>query len=97
MDQKISIKIAGRTYNLTASSEEQEELYRVAADTINRRMAAFTRNHPGKTVSDLMTLVALTETFLRLSQQKGMDEQKAAEEALEKDLANYLKDCGTKK
>ena len=60
MEQKISIKIAGRTYNLTATSPEQEALYRTAAETINRRMAAFTQNHPGKTPADLMTFVALT-------------------------------------
>ena len=35
MDQKISIKIAGRVFNLTASSPEMEELYRRAADAIN--------------------------------------------------------------
>ena len=31
MDQKISIKIAGRTYNLMATSPQQEEVYRLAA------------------------------------------------------------------
>ena len=53
MDQKISIKIAGRLFNLTASSPEAEELYRLAAGTINNRFASYTRSHPGKNVSDL--------------------------------------------
>jgi cell division protein ZapA (FtsZ GTPase activity inhibitor) len=96
MDQKISIKIAGRTYNLTASSPEQEELYRLAADTINKRMAAFTHSHPGKTAADLMTFVALTETVIRIGLQKNMESFKAGEAALEKDLERYLQDCSTK-
>ena len=96
MDQKISIKIAGRTYNLTASSPEQEELYRTAAETINRRMAAFTLNHPGKTAADLMTFVALTETVIRLGLQKNMDQFKEQEAGLERDLGRYLQDCSKK-
>ena len=96
MDQKISIKIAGRTFNLTATSPELEELYRQAAEAINKRFTAFTRSHPGKTVSDLLSLVALNETVLRLSLQKDIDQYKDAEKQLGEDLARYLKDAGTK-
>ena len=92
MDQKISIKIAGRIFNLTAASPELEELYRQAADAINNRFAAFTRSHPGRTVNDLMSLVALNETVLRLSMQKELDHRKEAEKQLEEDLERYLKD-----
>ena len=92
MDQKISIKIAGRIFNLTAASPELEELYRQAADAINNRFAAFTRSHPGRTVNDLMSLVALNETVLRLSMQKELDHRKEAEKQLESDLERYLKD-----
>ena len=92
MDQKISIKIAGRVFNLTAASPELEELYRQAADAINNRFAAFTRSHPGRTVNDLMSLVALNETVLRLSMQKELDHRKEAEKQLESDLERYLKD-----
>ena len=38
MDQKISIKIAERTFNLTAPTPEKEEVIRLAADAINRRL-----------------------------------------------------------
>ena len=36
MDQKISVKIAGGTYNLTAHTPEQEQLYRLAAEVIRK-------------------------------------------------------------
>ena len=43
MDQKISIKIAERTFNLSAASPEQEEVIRLAAEAINRRLDSYTR------------------------------------------------------
>ena len=77
MDQKISIKIAGRMFNLTATSPEAEELYRNAADIINQRYADYTRKHPGKNVSDLLSMIALNETVLRLQQKrKSTDSRK---------------------
>ena len=95
MDQKISIKIAGRTFNLTATSPEMEELYRQAADAINKRFTNFTRSHPGKTAADLLSLVALNETVLRLGMQKDIDRCKEEENRLAEDLARYLKDDST--
>ena len=92
MDQKISIKIAGRTFNLTAPTPETEQLYRQAAEAINKRFASFTRSHPGKTASDLLSLVALNEAVIRLDMQKEIDLYKSAEKQLESDLDRYLKD-----
>lgn len=90
MDQKISIKIAGRTFNLTASTPETEQLYREAADAINERFSAYTRSHPGKTVPDLMSLVALNETVLRIGFQKDIARLREEETLLQKDLERYL-------
>ena len=92
MDQKISIKIAGRVFNLTASSPEMEELYRRAADAINARFAGFSRSHPGRAALDILSLVALNESVIRLGMQRDIDQYRNAEKQLEKDLENYLKD-----
>ena len=92
MDQKISIKIAGRTFNLTAPTPETEQLYRQAAEAINKRFTSFTRSHPGKTASDLLSLVALNEAVIRLDMQREIDLYKTAEKQLESDLDRYLKD-----
>ena len=96
MDQKISIKIAGRMFNLTATSPEAEELYRNAADIINQRYADYTRKHPGKNVSDLLSMIALNETVLRLQQKKEIDGLKEDEKLLARDLERYLQDNGKK-
>lgn len=92
MAQKIKIKISGREYNLTAQSEDQEELFRLAADAINRRLEAYTVSHPGKTAYELMSLVALNETIFRLGLQKEMQKNKDAEQQLQGDLERYLKE-----
>ena len=92
MDQKISVKIAGRLFNLMASTPEAEQLYREAAETINKRFAAYTRSHPGKNVSDLLSMIALNETVLRLKLQMDLESQKQDEKALASELERYLKD-----
>ena len=92
MAQKISLKIAGRTYNLTAASEDQEEIYRLAAEAINNRFAAYTRSHPGRTAADMLSMVALSETVIRIGLQKDMEKLRESESILEKDLEKYLQD-----
>ena len=90
MDQKISIKIAERTYNLTAPTPEQEEVIRLAADAINRRLETFTRRNPGKNLVELMSMVALNEGVCRINIQREMAAKEAEAEQLGKDMANYL-------
>ena len=92
MGQKITLKIAGRDYGLTAQSEEQEATLRRAADAINSRMDASTLSHPGNTALELMSLVALNETLFRMNVQKEMEQFKESEKQLDEDLERYLKD-----
>lgn len=92
MAQKISVKIAGGTYNLTVHSPEQEELYRNAAEIINKRFAGYTRSNLGKTTSDILSMVALNETVIRLGLQKDIDRFKEEENLLAQDLEHYLQE-----
>ena len=94
MDQKISIKIAERTFNLTAPTPEQEEVIRLAADAINRRLETFTRRNPGKNLVELMSMVALNEGVCRINIQREMAAKEAEAEQLGKDMANYLAQTG---
>ena len=94
MDQKISIKIADRTFNLSASSPQQEEVIRLAADAINRRLDNYMRKNPGKTLVELMSMVALNECACRISFQRDLDARKAEAEQLSSDMADYLANIG---
>ncbi len=90
MDQKISIKIADRTFHLSTSSPEQEEVIRQAADAVNRRLENYTRKNPGKTLVELMSMVALNECACRISFQRELDARKAEAQQLGKQMADYL-------
>lgn len=92
MAQKISLKIAGHTYNLTVASEEQEEQYRLAAEAINSRFTAYTMSHPGHSAVDILAMVALSETAHRVGLQKEVEALKEGEKALERDLDKYIQD-----
>jgi len=90
MDQKISIKIAERTFNLTAPTPEKEEVIRLAADAINRHLETYTRSYPGKTLQELLSIVALNECASRITLQREKAAQEAEAGQLVKDMANYL-------
>ena len=72
MEQSITLKIAGKDYSLKASSPEMEQLMRVAAEAINKKVAAYDAKFPDKTTADKLAFVALSETVGRLSYQKKL-------------------------
>ena len=90
MDRKISIKIGTREFKLSASSPQQEEAIRLAAQTINKRLQDLTTHHPGKNMVDIMSMVALNETVSRIVLQKELKSRDAETEKLGKDLERYL-------
>ena len=47
MEQSIKIRIAGKEYPLKANSPEMEQMLRLAAETINQKLAAYDAKHPG--------------------------------------------------
>ena len=72
MEQSITLKIAGKDYSLKANSPEMEQLMRVAAEAINKKMEAYDAKFPDKTTADKLAFVALSETVGRLSYQKKL-------------------------
>ena len=72
MEQSITLRIAGKDYSLKANSPEMEQLMRVAAETINKKVAAYDVKFPDKTTADKLAFVALSETVARLSYQKKL-------------------------
>ena len=72
MEQSITIKIAGKDYPLKATSPEMEQLMRLAAETINQKLALYDAKFPDKTLVDKLSFVALNETISRMSYQKRL-------------------------
>ena len=92
MAQKIKVTIAERPFELTATSAEHEEVIRIAADEVNRKIAQYREKFPHKVVADLAVLTALNvciNNVVLLRHAKGM---KDAEDSLVKELERYLED-----
>jgi len=90
MAQKISVRIADRTYYFNASSPEEEEVIRQGAESVNKRLSGFLSNYPGKPLTDLLAFVALNEGISRIGVQKELDAWKKAEQSLRRQTDSYL-------
>ena len=90
MDQSITIKIAGNDFSLKASSPEMEQYMRLAAEDINRRLAAYDDKYPDKQLADKLSLVALNETVSRIGALARLDALKKESDTLQSELSAYL-------
>ena len=90
MDQSIKIKIAGKEYALKASSPEMEQMMRVAAEAINKRLAVYDARFPDKDLVDKFAFVTLNETISRISAQQKLAARDEAEKTLLGELTSYL-------
>ena len=94
MDQRITIKIAEREYVLKAPTPEYEELIRLAAATINKKLAAYSAKFPGKNMVDILSFVALNECIGTLSAQRRLESLGQEVQALQRDTDAYLDHIG---
>lgn len=85
MAQKITIRLAGKDYILSAASPEDERRIRLAAEAVNSRLSSYMSAFPGRSEYDLMPFVALNECIARLSLEDG-------KKALEDEAAKLLED-----
>ena len=90
MAQSINIKIAGRPYNLTATSPEHEEVIRKAAEDVNRKIAQYQEKFPKTGMSDIMAFMALNVCMNNIVLQKQISQMNAETETLAGELESYL-------
>lgn len=90
MEQKITIRIAGKDFVLKATSPEDEELIRLAAIEINKKLAAYQNAFPGKALSDILSFVALNEAISSLMLQRKLDAGAREAKDLSEALGSYL-------
>ena len=90
MAQSINIKIAGRPYNLSATSPEHEEIIRKAADEVNRKIAQYQEKFPSKGMTEIMSFMALNVCMSNILLQRQVDGMKEDENRLAAELERYL-------
>ena len=96
MEQSITIKIAGKDYPLKATSREMEQLMRLAAETINQKLAVYDAKFPDKTLVDKLSFVALNETVSRMSYQKRLSSVNEEAKRMLSQTSSYLDDIDKK-
>ena len=90
MDQSITLKIAGKDYPLKASSPEMEQIMRIAAEAINKRLAQYDAKYPDKDMLDKLVFVTLNETVNRIAVQRKLAAQEDGEKKLLDEISSYL-------
>ena len=90
MAQSINIKIAGRPYNLTATSPEHEEVIRKAAEDVNRKIAQYQEKFPKTGMSDIISFMALNVCMNNIILQKKVKDTKDEVDGLTEMLGSYL-------
>ena len=90
MDQSITLKIAGKDYPLKAASPEMEQVMRIAAEAINKRLAQYDAKFPDKDVLDKLVFVTLNETISRIATQRKLAGREEGEKKLLDEMTSYL-------
>lgn len=90
MSQKITIQINGREYMMTASSQEEEEIIRKAASTINDHLNVFLSKYQGRQVADILAFIALNSEMDSIRKDKRIAGITSQIEILEKLSSGYL-------
>lgn len=90
MEQSINITIAGHLYPMRVNSPESEERIRKAAEIINGKVDSYLKRYPGKTMTQILSFVALNICKEKLELQQRMKKMSQNEEMLLKELEGYL-------
>ena len=96
MDQSITLKIAGKDYALKAASPEMEQMMRIAAESIGKRLAQYDAKFPDKELTDKLVFVTLNEAVNRISAQRKLAAREEGEKKLLDDITSYLDRIETK-
>lgn len=94
--RNITVRIAGREYRLMVKSADEEELYRNAADLVNRKLASYQKKFLGKPEGDILSFVAFNVCLTNL--RAGLEFKRIEEETgeLHRQLEGYLADMEQK-
>lgn len=82
--------IAGRSYVYVVKSEEQEEIIRKAAASVNEKIMKLSNAYKNRGPLDIVTIAALNEGIEKFQSGNRSSQDIEAYEKLSADLANYV-------
>lgn len=94
MEQKITIKIGEREYDLKSKSPEHEEVIRRAADMLNRMVTSYQVKYPRNNTIDILSFVAINQCISNIGLQKKLEDMEKEITELSGGIDDYLKNIG---
>jgi cell division protein ZapA (FtsZ GTPase activity inhibitor) len=91
MAQSVVIKIAGKEFPLKANTPEMEQMMRLAAEQINKKLAEFNTRYPDRTLADKLAFVALNEAVNKISCLRRLEEVDKEVKDMTGETDKYLK------
>ena len=88
--QRITLKIAGKEYELKVKSPEAEQLMRLAAEDINAMFDHYNASYPDKSEFDKLAFVSLTQAVSKIKEQRSAAKLASDFDNLDELLGNYL-------
>lgn len=92
MGQSIKLKIAGKEYSLTAASEEQEQLMRLAARDVNEMLDRFNEKFVDTDMVDKFAFVAVQEAVGKFYMKARLSQMGGELSSLSSELSSYLEE-----
>ncbi len=92
MGQSVKLKIAGKEYSLTAASEEQEQLMRLAARDVNEMLDRFNEKFVETDIVDKFAFVAVQEAVGKFYMKARLSQMGAEVSSLSSELSSYLEE-----
>ena len=96
MTRKINVTILGKQFCLQTSSERQERVVRIAADTLNKMVEQCSTQFQQSDTVDVLIFVALNICMKKLNVEEEMKNLQAEADALEREFAGYLENIDGK-
>ena len=90
MGQSVKVKIAGKEYSLTAASEEQEQLMRLAAKDVNEMLDRFNERFVETDMVDKFAFVAVQEAVGKFYMKARLSQMGGEISSLSSELEAYL-------
>ena len=89
MSYNIRVQIAGKNYNLRATSETEGEI-RLAVAEVNKKITDYLGTFLGHPLEDILTFALLNECISKRDLQQKIGLQKAEVDKVAGEIENYL-------
>ena len=92
--RNITVKIAGRDYCLKVKNADEEELYRLAADSVNRKIDLYRKKFVGRQETDILSFVAFNVCLANIRSVRKYERLGKEAEEMHRQIESYLEDIG---